>query len=260
MFFKMALSKSCVYFVTKSKFERDFSIFNKPYNYAEHYIRALVVGDSRLWSSSLDDWSSINVSHLMVLTKRGGRTNDLCRKTLMKVQHMSCHAVVIKICFGLNDLLDGVPPRVVVNQLKRLKADIRNIKNNAMVTFAENYHLNLERYSLKTGREQRFSSSMINDRIDEFNRLVKIENRRICSPFIKPFSTPYVTNAIFHQKIRKNKFGQKYSVPHHNTNRLYDGIHPNDCCRQRIVRCLCASINKDVAIFLINNDRPGRWI
>ena len=114
-----------------------------------------------------------------------------------------------------------------------------------MVSFCENYHVNLEKYTEYSGRVQRFSSDQINARIDRLNGMVLEENGRIVSPFTRYPATPHFSNATFRMKMKTTCFGTRYSKPQQNANRLYDGIHPNEVARLRMVKSIMTSINKD---------------
>ena len=119
------------------------------------------------------------------------------------------------------------------------------LRPSLLVCFCESYQVDLEKYTLVTGRSQPLSSETINSRIERLYSLVVYENGRIRSSHGLFPATPFLSNAIFRMKIRKTRFGSSYARPQHNSNRLYDGIHPNNMARERIVRSLVAAINKD---------------
>ena len=100
---------------------KEFSVYLRPHQSRVPYFRALVIGDSRLWGSDRETWDNLEVNDLQVCAVRGGKVDELSALSLDKLKHFPRSYCIIKLCFGLNDILSGCTPELVFNKLLELK-------------------------------------------------------------------------------------------------------------------------------------------
>ena len=238
--FIMSTSPSLVNLVDESH-KKEFVVYISPYDSTRPYLRSLVVGDSRLWNSSGYGWEDLSIDEVSVISWRGGRVNDLASRALERAS--SGYWFSIKLCFGVNDILDGRPPHDIFNSLKALKDKILTVCPDTLIAFSEIYPVDLDK-ARQTGRTQTIEQGHAMKNISSLNELIHSENRRIASYFDFFPATPCFTNFTMKCVTRGKK---KLRVVRKAC--LYDGIHGTSAVKCKVVKAVMTAIELDAANF-----------
>lgn len=224
----------------------DWILYREPYNSA--YTCGFVFGDSRTWNFQLQDWEHYPLSQVMVCARRGAEVQDMSHKILSVLSGYEGDYVSIKMCLGINNILNGESPGIIFDRLLALKSVIRSRYNFSLITFAEVAHVSLE----QSTRMQFFSTKQANDRIDSLNQLILECNKVTFPPFVRGGANCFLSRAITKVRCKRKRNGTSYRVEKMQTSLLYDGIHAINECKVKWVNSIIASSKVDYRTFAIH--------
>lgn len=212
------------------------------------YLSGLVVGDSRLWRTDSFEWGDVNLNKVTLIPIRGGNTTHIQSYIVNWLdQRASNERSTIKICIGVNDILSGISPSVVVDSLMQIKRHILRHYNYVLVSLAEIAPVDLNKWNLR--HSSVLTDTQANNRITAANDLIKRENAVIYRPFLRPAATPFLTHALIRRK-RVEIRGVVKTIISFQKSVLYDGLHANNVCKKRWVTSIKRALNIDIPVLL----------
>lgn len=210
------------------------------------YTVGLLVGDSRLWRMETFNWNDMPLSRIHVIAIRGAEVQALERSIMRAIYKHDSKCITVKLCLGVNNILNGDSPQIVFDHLKDLKSSILRNCSRALVSFSDIAQVNFD----MSTRSQHFTTYQANARIDTLNGLIHAENKVICPPFLRGGSTCFLSMTVAREIQRRDRRrGIRYTVFHRNDAQLRDGIHVTDACKKKWVRIFNRSFQIDLNTF-----------
>ena len=210
---------------------------------------AYIVGDSRTWVLDERVWSDFGYGRVTFLSMRGAEVDDISSDLLSSLRgRVEGEISSIKLCLGLNNVLNGQSPDSVFERLLILKQTLLREFDNIVVAFADIAPVDLSKW--QDNRPFQLSNTQANCRIRAVNNLIYVENKKIYRPFLNPGSTPFLSRALV-RDIKCNFRGKPRQIVTVQKSFLRDGLHVTAPCKQRWVKTLTSSLKKDL-IFLKN--------
>lgn len=214
---------------------------------------AFIVGDSRTWRLDEKDWSDCVFNKITFISMRGGEVNDIKEYLLSALGgRTEAEYTSIKLCMGLNNVLNGHSPVIIFDELLNMKQHILRNYSNILMSFADIAPVNLNIY--KGHKPLILSNTQANSRIDSLNKLIYKENLKIYRPFLRPASTAFFSKTLV-RSVKANIRGQNKRITTVQVSFLRDGIHGTDACKLRWVKTLKSSLNIDFRTLLMQQQR-----
>ena len=208
-----------------------------------------IIGDSRTWRIDERDWRDCVFNQSTFLSMRGAEVNDIrddLFSTLLSRDGSEFSSV--KLCLGLNNILNGHSPASVFEDLLEIKRQILRRCDNILVSFADIAPVNLDVYV--GHRPLILSNTQANSRIVALNELIYKENLKIYRPFLRPASTPFLSKTLV-RSVKANIRGQGRRISTVQLSFLRDGLHGTDKCKVRWVKTLKSSLLIDFRTLML---------
>ena len=223
----------------------EYSVYLRPYVPGGPYLKALIVGDSRLWRLPSSFWDGCEANEITVIAQRGGRIHDLLPRALEKVVPFRNTFYSVKICCGVNDVLSGVSPSHIIQEFQRFRGHVLNIDPGVMVSFAQIYPIDHEAMPEHSRTRIHGDPARVNDHLERLNGLVLNDVRRaLFSPYDRPPAVPKLNHAVV-----RGRGSRRNGVNALVRSRLVDGLHGDSLCNRKVVLSLVAAINTDIATY-----------
>lgn len=216
----------------------------------ENDIMVLIFGDSRCFNlhRHIDSWSSLDVDRILICSWRGATVETFYDRILNIVGEFSHKRLIIKICLGVNNLLNADSPVIVFEKLKNLKNAIHRLCQCCLPSFGDIIPVDLENVNCK-GNHQ-FSTHWVNTRIESLNKMFYAENKVCYPPFSRGGATTFLSQIVRKERCKKSVTGKKYRVQRSQNSLMYDGIHGVPVCKLKTSKALVASCKVDIKTVL----------
>lgn len=241
-------------FIQRTRKYTEFQVLVHPLRNDAPYVRSFIVGDSRCWGLWDLNWDTLSLNELTLVASRGARIEDFSDTICDIMAPAATRYFSVKLALGVNNVLRGESPHRVISRLLQLKSKILAVYPDALVAFADVAMVNLEKYQQVTGRRQRFSSELINGRIQELNELIYIENNRLSGTYLRGGATPFLGQSVCRSRRRRTRQGV-VRIMRAQQSYLVDGLHVSDACRSDWVRTFLAAFRLDYDTFLEHFNR-----
>ena len=91
--------------------------------FGDSKIRAVLVGDSRLWNLQKLSWPDFPLKFLDVVATRGAKIQDMHTQIFNVLSAVEGDSfVTLKICLGINNILFGDDPSLIADRLYKLES------------------------------------------------------------------------------------------------------------------------------------------